>query len=141
MTHPSSSVVSNADLITPHAKRTFALLPGLLMAAVVAASAYWLRDLPGLNAFSPLILAILIGTAFHNLIGTPAIAKPGVAFSMRRLLRFGIVLLGANQGSVGYEIGVTLAHGRAHIQVSIDDEHRYQDLIVKPGPPSRQFGK
>ena len=94
MTHPSSSVVSNADLVTPYAKRALAVLPGLLMASVVAASAYWLRDLPGMKTFSPLILAILIGTAFHNLIGTPAIAKPGVAFSMRRLLRFGIILLG-----------------------------------------------
>jgi uncharacterized integral membrane protein (TIGR00698 family) len=94
MTHPSSSVVSNADLVTPYAKRALAILPGLLMASVVATSAYWLRDLPGMKTFSPLILAILIGTAFHNLIGTPAIAKPGVAFSMRRLLRFGIILLG-----------------------------------------------
>ena len=94
MTHPSSSVVSNADLVTPHAKRALAILPGLLMASVVAASAYWLRELPGLKTFSPLILAILIGIAFHNLIGTPAIAKPGVAFSMRRLLRVGVILLG-----------------------------------------------
>src|SRR5579863_2039283 len=94
MHHPSSSVVSNADLVTPHARRALALLPGLLMASVVATSAYWLRDLPGMKNFSPLILAILIGTAFHNIIGTPAIAKSGVAFSMRRLLRFGIILLG-----------------------------------------------
>jgi uncharacterized integral membrane protein (TIGR00698 family) len=47
-----------------------------------------------MTALSPLILAILIGAAFHNLVGTPAIAKPGVAFSLRRLLRFGIILLG-----------------------------------------------
>jgi uncharacterized integral membrane protein (TIGR00698 family) len=94
VTHPSSSVVSNADLITPHARRALAILPGLLMASAAAASAYWLRELPGLKTFSPLILAILIGIAFHNLIGTPAIAKSGVAFSMRRLLRFGIILLG-----------------------------------------------
>jgi uncharacterized integral membrane protein (TIGR00698 family) len=31
---------------------------------------------------------------FHNFIGTPAFARPGVAFSMRRILRFAIVLLG-----------------------------------------------
>src|ERR1700744_6280673 len=94
MTQPASPLVSNADLVTPHARRAIAILPGLLMATVVAASGYWLRELPGLTAFSPLILAILIGTAFHNVIGTPAIAKAGVAFSMRRLLRFGIILLG-----------------------------------------------
>jgi len=94
MTHPASSVVSNADLVTPYIRSAVAVLPGLLMASVVAGAAYWLCELPGMTAFSPLILAILIGTAFHNLLGTPAIAKPGVAFSMRRLLRFGIVLLG-----------------------------------------------
>src|ERR1700677_2755444 len=94
MTHSPSSVASNADLVTPHIRSALAVLPGLLMASVVAGSAYWLRELPGMRAFSPLILAILIGTAFHNLLGTPAIAKPGVAFSMRRLLRFGIILLG-----------------------------------------------
>lgn len=94
MTHPASSLVSNADLLTHHVRRVLAILPGLLMASVVAASAYWLRELPGMTAFSPLILAILIGTAFHNLVGTPATAKPGVAFSMRTLLRVGIILLG-----------------------------------------------
>jgi uncharacterized integral membrane protein (TIGR00698 family) len=94
MTHPASSVASNADPVTPHIKSALAILPGLLMASVVAGSAYWLRELPGMTAFSPLIMAILIGTTFHNLLGTPAIAKSGVAFSMRRLLRFGIILLG-----------------------------------------------
>lgn len=94
MNRPASSLVSNADLVTHQVRRVLAILPGLLMASVVAASAYWLRELPGMAAFSPLILAILIGTAFHNLVGTPATAKPGVAFSMRRLLRFGIILLG-----------------------------------------------
>jgi uncharacterized integral membrane protein (TIGR00698 family) len=94
MTHPAPSIISNADPITHYRKNVLAIVPGLLMASVVAASAYWLRELPGLKSFSPLILAILIGTAFHNLVGTPRIARPGVAFSMRRLLRFGIILLG-----------------------------------------------
>ena len=44
--------------------------------------------------FSPMILAIVIGIAFHNLVGTPAWAKPGVTFSLRRLLRIAIILLG-----------------------------------------------
>ncbi|MEI9915656.1 MAG: putative sulfate exporter family transporter [Methylovirgula sp.] len=32
--------------------------------------------------------------AFHNLVGTPARAKAGVTFSLRRVLRFAIILLG-----------------------------------------------
>lgn len=94
MTRPATSLVSNDDIVTAYARRAVAALPGVLMASTIAASAYGLRQVPGMTAFSPLILAILIGAAFHNFVGTPAIAKPGVAFSMRRLLRFGIILLG-----------------------------------------------
>ncbi len=70
------------------------VLPGLALAVAIAASAYALRLIPGVGVLSPLILAIVLGMAFHNLIGTPVIAKPGVAFSLRRVLRAGIVLLG-----------------------------------------------
>ena len=75
-------------------KTTLAIMPGLLLTSAVAASAYALRQLPGMGTFSPMILAILIGIAFHNFIGTPIVAKPGVTFSLRRLLRIAIILLG-----------------------------------------------
>ena len=71
-----------------------AIWPGLLIASTVAAVAYALRQLPGMATFSPMILAIVIGIAFHNLVGTPTWAKQGVTFSMRRLLRIAIILLG-----------------------------------------------
>jgi hypothetical protein len=51
------------------------------------------------------------------------------------------VLLGYNEDVVAYEIGITFDHGSAHIQVSIDDQHRYQDLLIEPGPPTRQLGQ
>jgi uncharacterized integral membrane protein (TIGR00698 family) len=75
-------------------KTRLAILPGLLLTSVLAASAYGLRQLPGMATFSPMILAIMIGIAFHNLVGTPVIAAPGVAFSLKRLLRIAIILLG-----------------------------------------------
>jgi uncharacterized integral membrane protein (TIGR00698 family) len=75
-------------------KTILATLPGLLLASAVAISAYGVRQLPVMATFSPLILAIVIGMAFHNLVGTPSAAKPGVTFSMRRLLRIAIILLG-----------------------------------------------
>jgi uncharacterized integral membrane protein (TIGR00698 family) len=68
--------------------------PGLALTAGIAAMAFMLRQLPYVSALSPIILSIAIGMTFHNLIGTPAFARPGVAFSMRRILRFAIVLLG-----------------------------------------------
>lgn len=70
------------------------LWPGLLLASAVAACGFGLRFAPGVSIFSPLILAIVMGMVFHNLVGTPARAKAGVAFSLRRILRFAIVLLG-----------------------------------------------
>jgi len=110
MTSPASQLVSDTDLalsLDPHAARTvpselqpargraiLATLPGLLLASAVAISGYLLRSLPEMTTFSPMILAILLGMAFHNLVGTPAIARPGVTFSQRRLLRIAIILLG-----------------------------------------------
>src|ERR1700721_1736624 len=102
LAHPDPAVSPHRPATSPsqsgprpglgHAAR--AVLPGLLLTAAVAASAYGLRRLPGMATFSPMILAIMIGIAFHNLVGTPAIARPGITFSLRRLLRIAIILLG-----------------------------------------------
>ena len=70
------------------------VVPGLLLTSGIAAAAFALHALPGISNFSPMILAIVVGMAFHNVIGTPARARPGIAFSLRRILRFGIILLG-----------------------------------------------
>jgi len=68
--------------------------PGLFLASAIAGMAFGLRQMSGLTAFSPMILAIVLGMAFHNIVGTPARAKEGVTFSVRRLLRAAIILLG-----------------------------------------------
>jgi uncharacterized integral membrane protein (TIGR00698 family) len=102
----ASPLISHTDLaVSPHrpaasplltgpGRAALAIAPGLLLTSAVAASAYGLRQLPGMATFSPMILAILIGIAVHNLVGIPAIARPGVTFGLRRLLRIAIVLLG-----------------------------------------------
>ena len=41
-----------------------------------------------------MILAVVIGALLHNFVGAPAAAREGVAFSLRRILRLAIVLLG-----------------------------------------------
>ena len=70
------------------------LLPGLLLTFTIAAAAFELRNLSGVTVLSPLIIAIVLGMALHNTVGTPGTFKPGVVFSVRRILRFAIVLLG-----------------------------------------------
>jgi uncharacterized integral membrane protein (TIGR00698 family) len=69
-------------------------LPGIALAGAIATVAFLARNIHGMAVFSPMILAIVIGMAFHNIVGTPSLARPGIAFSMRRLLRAAIVLLG-----------------------------------------------
>jgi uncharacterized integral membrane protein (TIGR00698 family) len=94
------------------------LLPGLMFTTATAAAGFELRNLLGIGTLSPLIIAIVVGLLFHNLVGTPATFKPGVAFSMRRVLRLAVVLLGlqlsmsqvAEVGAIGLTIiAATLA--------------------------------
>jgi uncharacterized integral membrane protein (TIGR00698 family) len=88
------------------------LLPGLFLTFTIAVAAVATRNLAGLTALSPLIIAIVLGMTFSNTVGTPTVFKPGVTFSMRRILRFAIVLLGlqlslsqvASVGVVGFTI-------------------------------------
>lgn len=70
------------------------LLPGLALTFGIAAVAFVVRDGIGIAALSPLILSIVLGMAIRNTIGSPAAARPGVIFSLKRILRFAIVLLG-----------------------------------------------
>lgn len=71
-----------------------ALLPGLALTAAIAGLSFALRALPGVAILSPMILSIVIGIAVHNIIRTPAQAKAGVMFALRRVLRLAIILLG-----------------------------------------------
>ena len=93
------------------------LLSGLTFSFTIAAAAFELRNLSGVTVLSPLIIAIVLGMALHNTVGTPGTFKPGVVFSMRRILRFAIVLLGL-QLSLGQVAAVGIA-GLAIIAVTL----------------------
>jgi len=82
------------DSLLPHLKPALTIVPGVALAAIIALVANLMRSIPQVATFSPMILAIAIGIAVRNLVGTPSFARPGIAFSMRRLLRFAIILLG-----------------------------------------------
>lgn len=86
--------VDLADERRASKSRRYGIWPGLALAAGIAGAAFGLRQLPMVGVLSPMILAILIGIAFHNVVGTPVRAKEGVTFAMRRILRAAIVLLG-----------------------------------------------
>jgi uncharacterized integral membrane protein (TIGR00698 family) len=67
---------------------------GLVLTAVIAGAGFAMREIPGLGLFSPMILSIVAGMVFHNVVGTPTRAKAGVVFALRPILRLAIILLG-----------------------------------------------
>src|SRR5579872_3944663 len=69
-------------------------LPGVALTAAIAGAALWLHQLPGVAVFSPLFIAIAIGAAIRNVWALPSAAQEGVTFSVRRILRTAVVLLG-----------------------------------------------
>jgi uncharacterized integral membrane protein (TIGR00698 family) len=71
-----------------------ARLPGLSVAFALAGAAWMLRALPGLAALSPSILAILLGIAARQMLGSLAVLRPGLAFAVRPVLRAAVVMLG-----------------------------------------------
>ncbi|WP_413776870.1 YeiH family protein [Mesorhizobium sp. AR07] len=70
------------------------VVPGIVLVAMISGVAFSARNVSGFALFSPMILAVVAGMIYSNVLGMPAHAKAGIAFSQRRLLRFAIVLLG-----------------------------------------------
>lgn len=79
----------------PHPHSQFvALAPGLALTGGIAALAFALRLIPGVSVLSPMILSVVMGVLVHNFVGAPHAARAGAAFSLRRILRLAIILLG-----------------------------------------------
>ena len=78
-----------ADPVSPAA-----IWPGLALTVAIAATAILIREASGLQGLSPLIVSLSIGGLIGNVAGRLEWAKAGIQFSLRRLLRLGIVLLG-----------------------------------------------
>jgi uncharacterized integral membrane protein (TIGR00698 family) len=77
------------------------ILPGLLVAGLLAWASIWLAKFIGVNLLgfskspvSAVTLAILFGIIIAAVIPLPAVLKPGLSFSVKKVLRLGIILLG-----------------------------------------------
>lgn len=77
------------------------LIPGLIVVSILAWFSIWLSKFIGVNLLgfdrspvSPVMLAILLGLIISALIPLPASLKPGLSFSVKKVLRLGIILLG-----------------------------------------------
>lgn len=67
---------------------------GIGLTLVIAMASKYLADFPFLNIMGQLVIAILLGIAWRTVIGVPDRAMNGISFSSKKLLRYGIILLG-----------------------------------------------
>jgi uncharacterized integral membrane protein (TIGR00698 family) len=69
-------------------------LPGLALVAAIATIGTLTQRMTGIAALSPLIVALVIGIGYRRFFGRAQVFDAGVAFALRPILRFAIVLLG-----------------------------------------------
>lgn len=93
-TVPSALPLGSSPSFQSWSESAARVIPGVAFMGAIAAAAFILRQLPVIGALSPMILAILMAISYHNLVGTPAWAKPGIKFCLRRILRLGVAMLG-----------------------------------------------
>lgn len=67
---------------------------GIGITLLIAIAAKYLAQLPFLSIMGQLVIAILIGITWRATVGIPEQAIAGANFSSKKLLRFGIILLG-----------------------------------------------
>ncbi|MEE9508192.1 MAG: putative sulfate exporter family transporter [Anaerolineales bacterium] len=77
------------------------LLPGLVVVVALAWSSIGLSKYLGVNLLgfekspiSPVMLALLLGLIIGAIVSIPTTFTPGIRFSVKKILRFGIILLG-----------------------------------------------
>jgi len=77
------------------------LLPGLGVAILLAWFSIWLSKFIGVTLLgfaktpvSPVMLGILLGLIISAIIPMPQVLKPGLSFTVKKVLRLGIILLG-----------------------------------------------
>ena len=77
------------------------LLPGLLLAGLLAWLSIWLSEIIGVTLMgfektpvSPVIVAIVLGLVIGNVVSLPAWLRLGFTFAVKKVLRLGIILLG-----------------------------------------------
>ena len=95
------SIKSKESNISSKMKGLAEILPGFLLAVVVGYLSFLLSEIIGeellsvdKSPISPVILAIIIGILAGNLISIPKSCDAGLIFSGKKVLSFGIVLLG-----------------------------------------------
>ena len=77
------------------------LIPGVLAVALLAWASIWISEFIGVrlmgfekSPISPVMFAIILGLLIGSVVRHPKILSAGLSFSVKKLLRLGIILLG-----------------------------------------------
>lgn len=99
----------------------FAALPGLVLTGVIAWTGLRASEVIGTRLLgfekspvSGIMMAILVGILAANLFTLPRLFRPGIAFSVKTVLRVGIVLLG-----IRVSLGQVAAYGARALPVVV----------------------
>jgi uncharacterized integral membrane protein (TIGR00698 family) len=74
------------------------LVPGFGLILLISIPAWIIQNqitVNGKTVVSAVAIAIILGIAVRNLVGVPETCRPGTSFAVKRLLRIGIALMGA----------------------------------------------
>ncbi len=72
------------------------IVPGFLFALAIAAISVFLEHLLPIHLIGASVIALFIGMFLNGLLPKSAITEPGLFFTSRSVLKFGIILLGAS---------------------------------------------
>lgn len=92
--------ILNNEKRSRYFKYFVSILPGLLLTIAVTVAAYYLNVLiqflipTNQSPISNIFIAIILGLAIKNLISLPKIFNPGISFSIKKVLKLGIILMG-----------------------------------------------
>ncbi len=70
------------------------VIPGLIVTTITALLATFLNSRPGFNVLSTLLLSIILGIIIGNTVKISKVYEPGIKFSLKRILKLSIILLG-----------------------------------------------
>ncbi len=95
-------------------KQTGEVLPGFLLALVIAACAKWLEGLLPIHLIGASVIALFLGMGLHHVRKPSAGLVRGLKFTSKKILKSAIILLGAS-----LSIGVVLNIGRLSLTVMV----------------------
>ena len=70
------------------------VVPGLILTFGLSILAIAIQRGSGIAGLSPLVVAMVLGMLLRNVVGPIVLVAPGITFSLRRILRFAVILLG-----------------------------------------------